>query len=40
MYHFAWVDQREKAGIQLKRIPENRDATEMYPGKVMHIIPG
>ena len=28
------------AGIQLISIPEKRDATEMYPGKVMHIIGG
>ena len=27
-----------KAGIQLKCIPGKRDKTEMYPGKVMHII--
>ena len=27
-------------GIQLKCIPEKRDATEMYPRKVMHIIDG
>ena len=29
MYHFAWTDQRE-----------NRDTTEVYPGKAMHIIGG
>ena len=29
-----------KAGIQLKYIPENRDTTEMYPRKVMHVIGG
>ena len=29
-----------KAGIQLKCIPESRNTTEMYPGKVMHIIGG
>ena len=27
-----------KAGIQMKCIPGKRDTTEMYPGKVMHII--
>ena len=27
LYHFAWADQRK-----------SRDATEMYPGKVMQII--
>ena len=27
-----------KVGIQLKSIPERRDTTEMYPGKVMNII--
>ena len=29
-----------KAGIEMKFIPEKRDTTEMYPGKVMHIISG
>ena len=27
-----------KAGIHLIYYPENRDAFEMYPGKVMHMI--
>ena len=41
MYHFVWVaDQKEKAGIQLKYIPEKRDTFEMYPGKVVYIIAG
>ena len=30
MYHFAWVDQREKQGYLEKR----------YPGKVMDMIGG
>ena len=29
-----------KAGIHLKYYPENRDAFEMYPRKIMHIIGG
>ena len=29
---------KDKAGIQLKCIPEKGDTTEMYPRKVMHII--
>ena len=29
-----------KAGIHLKYYSENRDAFEMYPGKVMHMIGG
>ena len=32
-------ESKGKAGIQLKSIPE-RDATEMYPRKVMHMIDG
>ena len=36
MYHFVRVDQRVKQG-KLKCIPEKRDTSEMYPGKVMHI---
>ena len=31
---------KQKAGIHLKCYPENRDTTEMYPGKVMHISGG
>ena len=31
---------KDKAGIQLKCIPGKRDTTEMYHGKVMHIIGG
>ena len=35
MYHFAWADHAKgKVGIQLKCIPEKRDATDMYPGKL------
>ena len=31
---------KSQAGMQLKCIPGKRDATEMYPGKVMHVIGG
>ena len=40
MYHLCVGGSKGKAGMQLKSIPEKRDATEMYPGKVMHMIGG
>ena len=45
VYIFIYVPlcvgtSKGKVGIQLKNIPEKRDTTEMYPGKVMHIIGG
>ena len=39
MYHFVW-GSKSKARIELYCIPEKRDTTEMYPGKVMYIIGG
>ena len=42
MYILSYVPlcmggSKGKAGMQLKYIPEKRDTTEMYPGKLMHI---
>ena len=34
------VGSQGKAGIQLKCIPERKDTTKIYPGKVMHVIGG
>lgn len=40
MYHFVWVDQREKHWYNWKVSLKRWDTTEMYPesGKVMNII--
>ena len=35
---FCMGRSKGKVGMQLKRIPGKRDTTEMYSGKVMHII--
>ena len=33
MYHFVWVDQREKQGYK-SDVSMKRDTTKLYPGKI------